>query len=134
MALDKHEWVSERVLFGGFIITGYFGLGYLSAIAPGISPEGRAAAHDVFLTVGPLIGIIVQSIWRTDKVDKINAETNAVRAAKAPDLSPIPAQVVAASPPIGSPENPVAVEIQPTESATPARTLSALERKLGAQP
>lgn len=44
-------------------------------------------ARDALLVVGPLLGVIVNAIWKTDKVDKQTAQTAAVLAAKAPDLS-----------------------------------------------
>lgn len=85
--MSKGDWLSERMIFGLLIIVGYFTMGALAILVPGLAAEQRAIARDVLLAVGPLIGMIVQSIWKTDKADKVAADTAAVLAAKAPDLS-----------------------------------------------
>lgn len=92
------DWLSERILFGLLIIAGYFSITALAVFLP-IPPEARQTAKDALLVVGPLLGVIVNAIWRTDKVDKQAADTAAVLAAKAPDLSqPGAVQVIAPTP------------------------------------
>lgn len=86
MKMQKSDWLSERVIFGGLIIIGYYTM-VIMAASKLVDADGKAVVHDSLLAIGPMIGIIVQSIWKTDKVDKVNAEAAATRAAKAPDLS-----------------------------------------------
>lgn len=80
----------ERLVFGALIIGGYFGMG---AIAAWGIPAGDTAAlaltHDAQITVGPLLGVIVNSIWRNQVAEK----TAAALVAKTPDTTqsaPIP--------------------------------------------
>lgn len=93
--MSLKDWLSERILFGFLVIAGYFVISALAVVLP-LSPEARQSAKDALLVVGPLLGVIVQAIWRTDKADKQAADTAAVLAAKAPDLSqPGAVQVIA---------------------------------------
>lgn len=93
--MNGKDWLSERILFGLLIIIGYLGITGL-AVFLATTPEARQTAKDALLVLGPLLGVIVQAIWRTDKTDKQTADTAAVLAAKAPDLSqPGSVQVVA---------------------------------------
>lgn len=81
------EFWSERILFGLIIILGYFGVGALQAVMP-LTPEARATTRDILMTVGPLLGMIVQAIWRTDKTEKQQAESVATLVSKLPDQPP----------------------------------------------
>jgi hypothetical protein len=94
--MDKHAWLSERMVFGLAIFCGYFSLATIAVLAP-INPDARQSAKDALLVVGPLLGVIVQAIWKTDKVDRVTADAVAVLAAKAPDQSNA-ATVVAPAP------------------------------------
>lgn len=77
----------ERFVFGVLIIGGYFSIGIVGAIVFKNNEAGLRLTENAQLTIGPLIGIIVQSIWKTSQVDKVNADTAAKIAAKAPDNS-----------------------------------------------
>ena len=81
------DWISERILFGFLIFTGYFSIGAIAAVWNGITPEGRSVTRDVLMTVGPLLGVIVNAIWKTDKVERLNATTASTLAEKLPDHS-----------------------------------------------
>lgn len=80
------DFLSERMVFGLLIIIGFFGVGIVATMGP-LAAEARQTAKDVLLVVGPLLGVIVNAIWRTDKAERQAADTAAVLAAKAPDLS-----------------------------------------------
>lgn len=85
------DWLSERILFGGLLIIGYFVLVALALCAPVIAAvvvpageapiveqaisAGAATVKDALLVIGPLLGMIVQAIWKTDRADKQTAET-----------------------------------------------------------
>lgn len=77
------DWLSERMIFGLLLIVGYFGVVILTIEAPLTAkpanlPSVQAAmgnAKDALLVLGPLLGVIVTSIWKTDKTDKANADT-----------------------------------------------------------
>lgn len=99
--MNKLDWVSERMVFGILIISGYFGIVVLTMIIPlvvplSLAPTATAAmanAKDSLLVVGPLLGVIVQAIWKADKTDKANAEavaglTQAVNTAMAMPAAP----------------------------------------------
>ena len=85
--MEKRELISERILFGMVILAGYFGVGGIGAFLLRDNKEALAVTRDVLITVGPLLGVIVNSIWKADKVDKVTANTAAVLADKAPNLS-----------------------------------------------
>jgi hypothetical protein len=89
--MDKTGWLSERVLFGAAILVMYFLLVLVSAILPVIVVEtfeggkvgqqavtfvtnGVAALRDAMLVLGPVIGLMASSIWKSDRADKQNAE------------------------------------------------------------
>ena len=79
------EWLSERILFGMLLVGGYVGLGAASFIMP-LTAQQSTNAHDVLLVLGPVVGMIAQAIWKTDKADKQNADSLAkVVASQAPD-------------------------------------------------
>lgn len=84
--MTKHDWLSERIVFGGLIIFGFFSLGLIATVAP-LTIEARQTAKDVLLVVGPLLGVIVNAIWKSDRTEKATAEAVATLAAKAPDQS-----------------------------------------------
>lgn len=84
--MKASDFLSERMIFGIMIIVGYFGLSTLSSFFA-MTPDQRAVIHDAQLVVGPILGMIAQAIWKTDKTDRQVADTAAVLAAKAPDLS-----------------------------------------------
>ncbi len=80
------DWLSERILFGLLIISGYFLVViaslavpvFVAVYAPAALPAAEnasATAKDALLVVGPLLGVIVQAIWKTDRTEKANAET-----------------------------------------------------------
>lgn len=99
---------SERMLFGLLIIVGYLLLLILSLVFPAIvaiyvsQPKlavvmpaieaGSATLRDGLLVIGPLLGLIVQAIWKADKADKDNAASLAT-------LSTAAAATLATSPP-----------------------------------
>lgn len=80
------EWLSERMVFGLLIIAGFFILGGLAVVMK-LDADARQTAKDVLLVVGPLLGVIVQAIWKTDRTERQAADTAAILAAKAPDQS-----------------------------------------------
>lgn len=84
--MSKDNWLSERILFGLLIIGGYIALSGMSILAP-LNAEARQTARDVLLVLGPILGVIANAIWKSDKVDRQTANTAAVLAAKAPDFS-----------------------------------------------
>lgn len=91
--MKSGEWLSERMVFGILIIFGYFLLVLLVILAPvalalSISDKqvpmvmsamapGIAIIKDSLLVIGPLLGVIVNAIWKSDKADKVNADTMA---------------------------------------------------------
>lgn len=103
--MTKESWLSERVVFGLLIIWGYFLVVVATMILPVVVsadklPGVQAAmgnAKDALLVIGPLLGVIVNAIWKADKVDKQNADTvstlasavNTAMAMPAPD-APVP--------------------------------------------
>lgn len=68
------DFLSERMVFGFMLITGYFATVWFVGLAP-MSNEARQVMRDALLTVGPILGIIANAIWKTDKTDKDNAST-----------------------------------------------------------
>lgn len=81
------DLLSERMIFGVIILFGFYTLAFVAVVTTGLAPEARQMARDALLVVGPLLGVIVNAIWKTDKTDRQAATTAAVLAAKAPDLS-----------------------------------------------
>jgi len=98
------DWLSERMVFGLLIIVGFFSMGALSVTLT-LSGEARQTAKDVLLVVGPLLGVIVQAIWKTDKTETQIANTAAVLASKAPDQS----GTGPGTPPTPTPSNPLPI-------------------------
>lgn len=91
------DFFSERILFGALVIGGYYVLVILGVHAAkgSLSPEAMSIIHDAMLTAGPLVGIIVNAIWKSDKTDKDQASTiaslaNTVAAANTPLSPPSP--------------------------------------------
>lgn len=72
--MSKRDFISERILFGGLFGLGYFALVFAVAWTP-ISQEGYQIIRDAFVLLGPILGMIAQSIWKTDKVERQNADT-----------------------------------------------------------
>lgn len=86
--MKASDWLSERMVFGLLIITGLNGLLFeLISTGPTLPPEIITLAAGGVGALSASVGIIVQSIWKSDKADKQAADTAAVLAAKAPDLS-----------------------------------------------
>lgn len=99
--MSKHDWLSERILFGFMLIGGYFGLAGLCIWAIPQGPDGdetRQLLRDILLTIGPLLGMIVQAIWKSDKTDRQAANTAAILADKAPNLSGAASMTVSPTP------------------------------------
>jgi hypothetical protein len=88
--MQKHDWFSERILVAVLVFVGYFGVG---GFAVGLSafkviPDITVGlTRDMFITVGPLLGIIIQGVFKTDKTERQVAQTAATLADKSPDLS-----------------------------------------------
>lgn len=93
--MAREEFLSERMVFGLLFIFGFFIMGIIAVVVPGLAPEARQIAKDVLLVVGPLLGVIVNAIWKTDKTERSIANTAATLAAKAPDQSGTGSGVVA---------------------------------------
>jgi cytochrome bd-type quinol oxidase subunit 2 len=111
--------LSERVLFGLIIILGYFAVGGVMMILNHfgtLDDKTYALAHDMHLTVGPLMGIMVQSMYKTDKTDRLNAQTQATLADRLP-AAPTTVTIAADS------ENPVPVQEVPV-AAKPVHPLA----------
>lgn len=87
--MKSSDFLSERMIFGALIIGGYFITVWagVHVAKDAISAQAQQIIHDAMLTGGPLVGIIVNAIWRTDKSQQQQAEAAAALAAKAPDLS-----------------------------------------------
>lgn len=70
----KNDWPSERILFGLLIIFGFFLMGALVVVMP-LTADARQSGKDVLLVVGPLLGVIVNAIWKQDKTEKQAADS-----------------------------------------------------------
>lgn len=82
------DWLSERMVFGLLIIVGLIALLFeLVITGPNLPPEIVTLAAGGIGALSASVGIIVQAIWKTDKTEKQAADTAAVLASKAPDLS-----------------------------------------------
>lgn len=98
--MSNDGWWSERIVFGLLIILGYLGIVIMTMF---VKPENSGNAKDALLVIGPLLGVIVNSIWKADKADKQNAAAMAtlatVAAAAVPVVDPpTPAPAPAAAP------------------------------------
>lgn len=71
--MQRLDWLSERILFGLILILGYYGLVIVGMYAP--SKEALQLARDSLLVVGPIIGLIAASIWKTDKAERQAGDT-----------------------------------------------------------
>lgn len=68
------DWLPERILFGSMIIIGYIAVVVVgTARADNLPPAGAALLHDAMLALGPLAGMVIQSVFKTDKTDKESA-------------------------------------------------------------
>ena len=82
------DMLSERMVFGTIIIVGLVVLIHeLLYNAPHLKPEVISLIAGGVGALSTAMGLIVQSVFKTDKIDKLNAETAAAVAAKAPDQS-----------------------------------------------
>lgn len=105
--MNTEGWWSERILFGLLLIGGYFLVVALCFVVPVwvamalpadklalVMPAvlaGVQYAKDSLLVIGPLLGVIVNSIWKADKADKANAQAMATLATAAAAAAPAPA-------------------------------------------
>lgn len=68
------DWISERMVFGALVI-----LGYLLCIGAAAYFPMIGASRDIVTgavgALGTAVGMVVQSVFRTDKIDKQNAAT-----------------------------------------------------------
>lgn len=72
--MQGRDWFSERILFGGIILVGYMALLGTTFLA-GV-PKGAETLINIGMgTLGAALGGVVQSVFRTDKTDKSNAES-----------------------------------------------------------
>ena len=73
------EWLSERILFGLLILGGYIGLLVFVGMNKDLGATAGAAqlqtVRDGLLVLGPVVGMIAQAIWKTDKTDRQNADS-----------------------------------------------------------
>lgn len=84
--LIRDRFLTERMIIGVMIIVGYFGIGAV-AVFSDFNADQLQLTRDVLLTIGPLLGVIVNSIWRSDKRDEQAANTAAMFAEKLPTLT-----------------------------------------------
>lgn len=81
--MNKGDWLSERILFGLLVIAGYLGIVIGTMVIPLLAPKASLPAvqasmgnaKDALLVIGPLLGVIVNAIWKSDKTDKQTADT-----------------------------------------------------------
>lgn len=66
--------MSERLIFGLLIIVGYFLVGAFGGLST-LNEQQHGTIRDVMLTVGPILGMIAQSIWKNDKVETQRSDT-----------------------------------------------------------
>ena len=90
--MQKTDWLSERVLFGLLIIGGYLVvllsfLGILVHYGTKMDPIALATLSAALGALSTNMGSIVQAIWKSDKVDRLNADTAQIIAGKLPDQS-----------------------------------------------
>lgn len=102
--MSNEGWWSERIVFGLLIIVGYLLLVVLTLIVPVVVasnvPADKLVAvmaavtnsigivKDSLLVIGPLLGVIVNSIWKADRADKQNAQALATLATAAVASAP----------------------------------------------
>jgi len=73
-----NDWLSERIILGLFMILGYFAVAITALILSAndlLTEDAAQLVRDIGITVGPLLGLIVGSVFRNDKTDRINADT-----------------------------------------------------------
>lgn len=107
--MKSTDWLSERVLFGILMILGFIVLDGLGMLWPGLSTEQRQYGRDGLLVLGPIVGIIAQAIWKSDRTDKSTAESVA-SLSSAVNTMATPAVPVAV-PPVDAPKIPPAVAV-----------------------
>lgn len=82
------DWLSERMIFGIMIIAGFIIILHeMIYHVTKMAPEVISIIAGGIGALAAAVGIIVQAIWKVDKTEKVAADTAAVLAAKAPDLS-----------------------------------------------
>lgn len=87
-AVAKAPMISERILFGMLIIVGFIVILHEMIYEQAtLRPEIVSIVAGGIGALAAAVGIIVQAIWKTSPEDKQAANTAAVLAAKAPDLS-----------------------------------------------
>jgi hypothetical protein len=105
--MKTQDWLSERMVFGLLIIVGFIAILHeLLWKGPTLKPEVISLVSGGVGVLGAAIGIITQAIWKTDKIDKQAADTAAVLAAKAPDLSTTTTVAIAPVAPVAAPVAP----------------------------
>lgn len=75
------DFFSERMVFGLLVFVGYIALVIIGTARANELPTASAAIlHDGMLALGPLAGMIIQSVFKSDRADKQNAQTAATLA------------------------------------------------------
>lgn len=64
---------NERFWFGTLFVGGYLGIGAASAFGK-LNPEAQSMTHDVLIGLSPLLTLIGNNIFKTDKVERQNAD------------------------------------------------------------
>lgn len=104
------DWLSERMVFGILVIIGYLTLATLILTGYAASKGVSDTMQGVVLgAMGAGIPLILQATFRTDRVDKVNANTMATLASTAAATTP---QAVTVTNPVSDPVN-----VQTTEGA-----------------
>lgn len=68
------DWLSERIIFGVMIIGGYL-LTLASAAYVPVTGLSRDVVIGGVGVLGTALGMVVQSVFRTDKTDKLAQDT-----------------------------------------------------------
>lgn len=72
--MTRHDWLSERMVFGLLIIAGYvFLMGALVFMK--VPSESENLLSQGVGALGTAVGVIVAAIWKTDRTERQNAET-----------------------------------------------------------
>ena len=85
--MKSEDILSERVIFGGLVIVGYFVMIGVGAFALPANSPALALIRDAILPLATLLGVILNAVFKTDKADRQTAAAAATLAAKAPDHS-----------------------------------------------
>lgn len=84
--MNKTDWISERMVFGFMIVGGYLGCMMVLTFVS-IPKDNLNLISQGVGAFGAALGVIVASIWKTDKTERQAADTAAVIASKLPDNS-----------------------------------------------